>query len=312
MLTVSISYIKDGCRVPEDLIKWVMTFREIDNLIPMKEPADKTRMIQTLLKGQAFSYFKHYLMRSLEVEDSDVPDNELIEAMLRDAGLEYIPKRAIHMQKYYMRQTRSLYMGLNTSVQQFTERLNDLNRYLLYFPEENPKQLDKDEIIEILDQAKAPEWHEAMINANIDIFEMTHKESVSYFKHLENLEKIRPTNSSNPSSLPVDNKKPVTSIVGKSSKNHKGSNMWCHYCDKNNHNTAACRAIAKFKQQKNNKACFEAKDGPRKKSLAFLFEDINALKRQLNPKITASSKKRKVESILSTEINLTTSSDEGE
>jgi hypothetical protein len=46
----------------------------------------------------------------------------------------------------------------------------------LYFPEENPKQLDQDEIIEILDQVKAwdPEWHEAMVNANIDIFEMTH------------------------------------------------------------------------------------------------------------------------------------------
>jgi hypothetical protein len=63
-------------------------------------------------------------------------------------------------------------MGLNTSVQQFLERLNVLNRYLLYFPEENPKQLDQDEIIEILDQAKDwdPEWHEAMVNANIDFF----------------------------------------------------------------------------------------------------------------------------------------------
>jgi hypothetical protein len=84
--------------------------------------------------------------------------------------------------------------------------------------------------------------------------------------------------------------------------------MWCHYCDKNNHNTADCRAIAKFKQQK--KARFEAKDGPRKKSLAFIFEEINALKRKLRPEKTASSKKRKSESILSTEINLTTSSDE--
>jgi hypothetical protein len=54
--------------------------------------------------------------------------------------------------------------------------------------------------------------------------------------------------------------------------------MWCHYCDKNNHNTADCREIAKFKQQKKNKACFESKAGPRKKSLAFLFEEINALK----------------------------------
>jgi hypothetical protein len=37
----------------------------------------------------------------------------------------------------------------------------------------------------------------------------------------------------------------------------------------------------------------------------FLFEEINALKRQLKPEKTASSKKRKekVESILSTEIN---------
>jgi hypothetical protein len=31
-------------------------------------------------------------------------------------------------------------MGLNTSVQQVVERLIDLNRYLLYFPEENLKQ----------------------------------------------------------------------------------------------------------------------------------------------------------------------------
>jgi hypothetical protein len=107
-------------------------------------------------------------MRRLEGEDSDVPDNELIELELRDVDLEYIPKRAIRVQKYYMRQCRGFYMGLNTSVQQFVERLNDLNRYLLYFSEENPKQLDQDEIIEILDQAKArdPEWNEAMINVS--------------------------------------------------------------------------------------------------------------------------------------------------
>jgi hypothetical protein len=65
---------------------------------------------------------------------------------------------------------------------------------------------------------------------------------------------------------------------------------------------ANCRAIAKFKQQKKNKAHFEAKAGPRKKSLAFLilFEEINALKRQLKPEKTVSSKKRtrKAESIL--------------
>jgi hypothetical protein len=91
----------------------------------------------------------------LEAEDSEVPDNELIELVLRDVGLEYIPKRNISVQKYYMMQLRGLYMGLNTFVQQFVTMLNDLNCYLLYFPEENPEQLDQDEMIEILDQAKA-------------------------------------------------------------------------------------------------------------------------------------------------------------
>jgi hypothetical protein len=54
---------KDGYQ--EDWIKWVMTFREIENLMPMKEPADKIRMFRTLLKGQALSYFEHHLMRRL-------------------------------------------------------------------------------------------------------------------------------------------------------------------------------------------------------------------------------------------------------
>jgi hypothetical protein len=85
------------------MIKWVMAFREIENLMPMKEPADKNGMLRSLLKGQALSHFEHHLMRRLEAEDSDVPDNKLIELVLRDVGIEYISKRAISVQKYYMR-----------------------------------------------------------------------------------------------------------------------------------------------------------------------------------------------------------------
>jgi hypothetical protein len=79
--------------------------------------------------------------------------------------------------------------------------------------------------------------------------------------------------------------------------------MWCHYCDKNNHNTADFRAIAKFKQQK--RPTLKPKLDPERSlwSSCFLFEEINELKRQLKPEKTESSKKRKAESILSTEIN---------
>jgi hypothetical protein len=42
-------------------------------------------------------------MRRLQADDSEVLDNKLIELVLRDVGLEYIAKRAICVQKYYMR-----------------------------------------------------------------------------------------------------------------------------------------------------------------------------------------------------------------
>jgi hypothetical protein len=37
-------------------IKLVMASQKIENLMPMKEPADKTRMFGTLLKDQAFLF----------------------------------------------------------------------------------------------------------------------------------------------------------------------------------------------------------------------------------------------------------------
>jgi hypothetical protein len=104
--------------------------------MPLKEPDDKTRIFQTLLKVQAFSYFEHYLRRRLEVEDSELPGNELIELVFKElyTGLEYIPKCAIQLKMNYIRW--GLHIDLNTSVQQFVERqrLNDLNRYL-FFPD---------------------------------------------------------------------------------------------------------------------------------------------------------------------------------
>jgi hypothetical protein len=79
-----------------------------------------------LLKGQALSYFEHHLRKRLEAEDSELPYNDLIELALRDIVLDYIPGCNIFLQKNYMT---------------------------------HPKQLDQDEIIEILDQVKASEWH---------------------------------------------------------------------------------------------------------------------------------------------------------
>jgi hypothetical protein len=43
------SIFNDGW--PEEWIKWVMVLSEIEKLMPLKEPDDKTRKLWTLLKG---------------------------------------------------------------------------------------------------------------------------------------------------------------------------------------------------------------------------------------------------------------------
>jgi transposase InsO family protein len=297
---------KDG--TPEEYIKWLMGYRDLELLMPLKEALERTKMLRTLLKGRALSLFEYHLSKRCGTEEEGVSDHEVLELVIRDLGLDYISRRAIRVQKYYMR--RCLFMGPNTTVQQFIERLNELNRYLLFFPEENPSPLNQDEVIEILDQAKPPNWHEAMISANIDIFEMDYESAISYFIRLENLDKIRRANGPVPA-LGVDNNTAVTSSVGNSNaRKRQKTSKWCHYCDKNNHNTAECREIAKAKQHK--KAQYGTKAVSGKKSVSFLLEEINALKKQLKPAKAENPKKRKGESLLSTEINLTNSSDEME
>ncbi len=74
----------------------------------------------------------------------------------------------------------------------------------------------------MMDQAKSPGWHEAMISENIDPFEINSEEAASYFNSLENLEKIRCTHGP-ASTLPVENKNTFTSdvSVGKLKKTSK-------------------------------------------------------------------------------------------
>jgi hypothetical protein len=106
------------------------------------------------LKGRALSQFEYHLRKVLEAEDAELCDPDLLELVIRDVGLRYISRHAMKVQKYYMR--RCLFMGSNTSAQQFVERLNVMNTYLLHFLEEFPRQLDQNEIMKILDPAKSP------------------------------------------------------------------------------------------------------------------------------------------------------------
>ena len=57
-----------------------------ETLMTLKEPADKSKAVRTLLKGQVLSHFEHHLRRRLDAEDAELPDNYLA-LVMRDMGL---------------------------------------------------------------------------------------------------------------------------------------------------------------------------------------------------------------------------------
>jgi hypothetical protein len=69
----------------------LMSFRKIENLMTLKEPTEKIRIFWTLLKGQALSYFENHLKRRLQTEGSKLPENGLIELVIRGICLEIHP-----------------------------------------------------------------------------------------------------------------------------------------------------------------------------------------------------------------------------
>jgi hypothetical protein len=60
----------------------LMFFREIENLMPLVESIEKSRMYWILLKGQALSYFEHHIRRRSEAEGSELSDNDFIELVI--------------------------------------------------------------------------------------------------------------------------------------------------------------------------------------------------------------------------------------
>jgi hypothetical protein len=62
----------------------LLSLREIENLMHLKEPVDKIKMFWTFLKDQGLTYFEHHLKRIMKVKDSDLSDNGIIELVIRD------------------------------------------------------------------------------------------------------------------------------------------------------------------------------------------------------------------------------------
>jgi len=66
---------KDG--TPEEYIKWLMGYRDLELLMALKEPLERTKMLCSLLTGQALSLFEYHLSKRCGTEEEGVSDQEV-------------------------------------------------------------------------------------------------------------------------------------------------------------------------------------------------------------------------------------------
>jgi hypothetical protein len=67
---------KDGS--PEEYIRWLMGYCDLELLMPLKEPSDRTEMLRTMLKVRALLLFEYHLSKRCGGEDIKTTDQELL------------------------------------------------------------------------------------------------------------------------------------------------------------------------------------------------------------------------------------------
>ena len=53
-------------------------YRDLELLMPLKDPTDRTKMLRTMLKGRSLSLFEYDLSKRYGGEDIEVTDHELL------------------------------------------------------------------------------------------------------------------------------------------------------------------------------------------------------------------------------------------
>lgn len=177
----------------EAYVKWRIRWDELCEALKLDTAEQKYTVVQTILRGEARVRFNSGY-HSIDIPEgaSKKERKELEEAKLQ-AGYTNMSKNlfvpaesAWRRQRFYMRY--NLRFG-KLSVNEFVRRLQEMNKYLKYFPPPKGKKhtsmLDESELLEILDRAKPHEYQLDILASNYDPYSKSYQEFVEYLERLE-------------------------------------------------------------------------------------------------------------------------------
>ena len=181
--------------------EWREQLDELYCLVPLTSTEQQAKAIVSLLRGKALAL---YLTHQSRIEREQpalqaqlltqglLTSQEILARSLDQLAKEFFPvKHAYRRQIFYMRY--HLFIGGKVTVREFDMRLNRMSDYLQYFPTietatgnlNQCQVLGDDQLCDIINLAKKPEWTLKMMEANVDPYDLDLHDLLDYLERLE-------------------------------------------------------------------------------------------------------------------------------
>lgn len=257
---LAVPYFRSG--TPEE---WLLFKRALLKVIVgqnITTGPNKYAMARRLLEGDALAKFNEKaLQRGNET-------NQNFDLVLRDVTEHVFPKRALAVQKRYMRRYMRKPRGDKT--REYMARVTELNEYLREFPGyEQGKELGADCIMDIAEYAVPATWQRQMVVHGFDPLDHTVAEFVEFCERMEFTEETEDTGTKSKATAKQGSNGAVTGPAKSSEKARKkkrksydnSSDEEEPFCELHgygqNHKTGKCRVL--LAQAKKMRANYEAK-----------------------------------------------------
>ena len=173
---LSIPYYGSG--TPE---QWLKFTRDLNRVLigqSITTGPPKYAMARRLLEGDALAKFNE------RATANGNETNEHFVTTLREVTTHVFPKKALALQKRYMRRFMRKPRELKTRL--YVARVTELNNYLKQFPPfADDQSIPQDELMDIFEFSMPATWQKQAIIQGFDIMQHTPNEFVEFCEHLE-------------------------------------------------------------------------------------------------------------------------------
>ena len=240
---LSVPFFSNG--TPEEWIKFHKNIKQVFVGQDITTGPTQYALARSLLRGDALTIFD---ASDLTHGTQTVSNFALI---MKDICQHVFPAKAAQVQKRYLRRYSKMPPG--TKTKEFVARIQEMNDYLLLFPDNNgvtPTTLNHEDLMDVLEYSLPERWRQEMIRQNFQPTEETLKSFVEFCTRLEAYDKFsHKNNKSTKSSRHGDEKESHKREKRKGSRDtRRGFYCELHGTNKS-HNTSECYSRRAKKQR---------------------------------------------------------------